>query len=1091
MHKGKNMVAILSATLLAFPLITSAQLQENRYKEITNPDLTSINREEPRATFTSYVSEGDALRNNRKDGTYRLSLNGTWQFNYVDSFSMRPMDFDDSALAGYEWHEIKVPGNWELQGFGVPIYVNARYEFVSVGYPVYWQKPNPPYVPEEWNPTGTYMRTFDLPSDWSGKDIYLSADGVRGAAYYYLNGAFVGMNKDAKTPARFDVTDLLKPGKNVICIQVHRFSDANYLECQDFWRISGVERDIYLYAQPKVHIKDFKVLSGLTNDYKDGTLSLSVEVNEKSDLSLSYKLLDGDLSLCSDVMNLSGCQSIDFDEKILRDVKPWTAETPNLYTLLITLCDGNGNVVEATSCKVGFRDIRVEDSQLKVNGQPIYVKGVNIHEHNEYTGHYVTEDLMMKDLELMKLYNVNTIRTSHYPQPERFYELCDKYGFYVIDEANIESHGMGYDLRKGGTLGNDRSFYLAHEYRMLNMYERDKNHPSIIIWSLGNEAGNGYNFYKLYELLKDLDATRPIQYERAAREWNTDIYCPMYRTIEEIVSYANEPDVDRPLILCEYAHAMGNSLGNFKDYWDAIESYPVLQGGCIWDWVDQGFAMKDEHGRKYWAYGGDFGAIGTPSDGDFCINGLVFPDRTVKPQTVEMGKVYQNIRFRNLDVEDKTVEVKNNFSFTNTSDYNFYYIIKKDGKEVSRHEFDLSLAPGETKRVSLSEIPSEFDNASEWFVELYATVKNETPLLTVGHVVASEQFALNKLRLTQIVKPQADYEESDNQLTFKGDNHEIVIDKQSGLIVSYKIAGTELIDNGNGLRPFFWRAPLDNEYGAALPMKSEKWKDVSYSSLQAVNFRVGVVRGFVRSEDPNGPAGNRNGKERSVANTIVECEYDLPSVNSKCYLRYKISNDGFITVTYTFDGGDTSLPMIPRVGLRMNVVDDFNHLTYFGRGPLENYVDRRSASFVGEYSSLTDDMLVSYVRPQENSHRSDVRWFSLRDKKGKGLLFVSHDRFEFNASSYPLETFDSGLSIYNDSPITEATIHRHINNVEKGDMIDVFIDGAMTGVGGDNSWGALPMQKYRIEPDTSLTYSFTIIPLTKKSDVGQLSKMIY
>ena len=1087
-----SMNRLLYLPLLAVlcPVALSAQSQGDRYAEITNPDLTSLKREAPRATFTSYVNEDYAELNNRKDGTFRLLLNGTWQFNYVDSFSMRPMDFDAASLDKYEWHDITVPGNWELQGFGLPIYVNTRYEFVSVGYPVYWQKPNPPYVPEEWNPTGTYRRTFDLPSDWSGKDIYLSADGVRGAAYYYINGSFAGMNKDAKTPARFDVTGLVRPGENEICVQVHRFSDGNYLECQDFWRISGIERDIYLYAQPAVHIEDFRVVAGLTNGYRDGTLDVSVMTDEPTDLTVGYRLLGHDLS-CEDSKQLDMSNEVTFDTQTLAGVKPWTAETPNLYTLLITLTDADGEVVEATSCRIGFRDVRVEDGRLKVNGRPIYVRGVNIHEHNEYTGHYVTEELMMKDIELMKLYNVNTVRTSHYPQPERFYELCDQYGLYVIDEANIESHGMGYDLRKGGTLGNNPVFYGAHEYRALNMLERDKNHPSVIIWSMGNESGNGYNFYKLYQLFKSLDETRPVQYERAGREWNTDIYCPMYRSIPEILAYAADPTATAPLILCEYAHAMGNSLGNFRDYWEAIESHPLLQGGCIWDWVDQGFARTDADGRKYWAYGGDYGPVGTPSDGDFCINGLVFPDRSVKPQTMEMGKVYQSIRFRDFDPATGRVTVKNNYSFTSTSDFDFYYLVKNDAGDVTRHDLHVSLAPGEEGEFVLEGLPADHGDGSEWFVELYAVTRTDAPLVPRGHVVASEQFCLNRLERQHVLRAQAQYEETDETLVFKGEDHEITFDKATGMMVSYKLHGRELLHDGCGPRPFFWRAPIDNEYGAAIPLKTARWRDASYADLRPADFGVRVVRGFARGEDPAGPRGNRRGVERVVSNTVVDCRYDFEEIGAKVNVAYKIAPDGMVTVTTTYMGSDASVPMIPRIGLRMQMDEAFGRLAYFGRGPLENYCDRQSGSFVGLYETSVDDMLVSYVRPQENSHRTDVRWFSLRDKRGAGLLFVSHDTFEFNASAYPLETFDSGMSIFNDSPVTPETDHRHTNDVNRADMIDVFIDGAMTGVGGNDSWGQLPMEQYRVSPDTTLTYSFTIIPLDRRSDVGTLSKTVF
>ena len=616
-----NKKYFLLTCLAAFPFALTAQ-ENNRYEEITNPKLTSINREPARSTFTSYVTEADAGINDRKNGTFRLSLNGKWKFHYVEAFADRPTDFMMARVDASRWPDINVPGNWELQGFGTPIYVNQPYEFCSSFYPPKCDKPNPPYVPQEWNPTGTYRREFTLPGDWDDKEIFLSADGVRGAAFYYLNGKFVGMSKDAKTPARFNVSAIAKKGKNVIAIQIHRFSDANYLECQDFWRISGIERDIYLYAQPQIHLTDFKVESPLDENYRNGILKVKVqftnESGQNSPFVVGYRLLDKiDQQIAQSSTQVSGDQTdVEFTKKTIQEPLQWTAETPNLYTLVISLKRPNGDVIEATSCKVGFRTVEIKDKQLLVNGQPILVKGVNYHEHNENTGHYVSEELMKKDFELWKRYNVNTVRTCHYPQQERFYELCDEYGIYVIDEANIESHGMGYDLRVGGTLGNNPLFMNAHLDRTMNMYERDKNHPSVIIWSLGNDAGTGLNFYVTYNTLKTLDS-RPIQYERALLEWTTDIYCPMYASPSYLEKYARNKEMTRPLILCEYAHAMGNSLGNFQDYWDIIEKYPILQGGCIWDWVDQGFAAKTDDDRKYWTYGGDYGEHGTPSDGNF------------------------------------------------------------------------------------------------------------------------------------------------------------------------------------------------------------------------------------------------------------------------------------------------------------------------------------------------------------------------------------------------------------------------------------------------------------------------------------------
>ncbi|NMB49986.1 MAG: glycoside hydrolase family 2, partial [Bacteroidales bacterium] len=552
----------------------NAQDQKNRYAEITNPNLIALNKEPARASFFSFNNVNESINApNSSKGSESLLLNGKWKFHYTDNFNDRPMEgFYEENFNDNGWNDINVPGNWETQGFGVPIYVNTGYEFVSPGYPPYWDRPNPPLVPKEFNPTGTYRKEFEIPQSWIGKDIILSSDGTKGAAYFYLNGKFLGMTKDSKTPARFNISRLAKAGKNVLAIQIHRFSDATYLECQDFWRLSGLERDVYIYARPKTHIADFFAHTPLDENYKNGKFALEVTIantdNTTENFSVSYELKDKDgkvVSNGSQSGNTKENTSITFANDI-PNVKQWSAEEPNLYTLAIELKDGNNKTLEATTVKVGFRTVEIKDKQFLVNGKPVLIKGVNTHEHDEYTGHYVSEELIRKDFELFRKYNVNTVRTSHYPQPELFYKLADEYGIYVIDEANIESHGMGYDLRKGGTLGNNLLFLESHLNRTRNMVERDKNHPCVITWSLGNEAGNGYNFYETYLWIKKRDNSRPVQYERAGLEWNTDIYCPMYSSPADIERYARNPRSDRPLILCEYAHAMGNSLGNFIDY---------------------------------------------------------------------------------------------------------------------------------------------------------------------------------------------------------------------------------------------------------------------------------------------------------------------------------------------------------------------------------------------------------------------------------------------------------------------------------------------------------------------------------------------
>ncbi len=1071
----KRLTTFISLCLLVQMAI--AQDQNERYSQITDPNLTSINKEAPRATFTSYTTEKDALANNRKTGTYRLDLNGTWKFNYVEYFQERPLNFMDPSTDVGHWENIRVPGNWEVQGFGTPIYVNTTYEFCSPGYEPFWDKPNPPYVQEEWNPTGTYRREFDLPADWDGKEIFLSADGTRGAAFYYLNGEFIGMSKDAKTPSRFKITDQVRTGKNVLAIQIHRLSDANYMECQDFWRISGIERDIYLYAQPKVRITDFKVTSVLDENYRDGIFKLRLHLaNDKNPggiYQIAYQLTDSRQQTIA-----SATSTIEIPEtltyigfgKDLKEPEQWTAETPNLYTLLITLSEWGGELIEATSCKVGFRTVEMKNNQLLVNGQPILIKGVNYHEHNEFTGHYVTEELMLKDFDLWKKYNVNTVRTSHYPQPERFYELCDEYGMYVIDEANIETHGMGYDLDLGASLGNNLLFLNAHKDRTLNMYERDKNHPSVIIWSLGNEAGNGVNFYNTYLLLKELDS-RPVQYERALKEWNTDIYCPMYIPITEVEKYATDPTATRPLIQCEYAHAMGNSLGNFQDYWDQIEKYPLLQGGCIWDWVDQGLAEYTPDGRKYWTYGGDYGAIGTPSDGNFCINGMVYADRTLKPQMAEMVKVYQNIKFRNYNKEKNTIDVRNDFFFTDLDKYDFHYLVREHGKEILRHTFTVSAQPGETITVPVEHIAENTHRTGDVQIEFYATIRTPEPFLPKGFVIAREQHIVYPyIQAPATAKAPARLQETDTEAIFSGSRFKAVFDKSSGQLVSYVYNGTELLHNGQGPKPFFWRAPNDNDYGADLAIRLAVWKEASYDN--AALHRFAAYSSF-------------QGENASVA----QSSYHFPGVDADWKITYRIYEDGSIHVENQFDVFNKNAPMIPRIGLRMQATDLFRDLIYYGRGPEENYWDRKTSQFIGEYQIPIKDMFEAYVRPQENSHRTDIHWFALAQRSG-GLLVVADDQIEMNVSNYTLESVDGGASIYNDAPRTEQTDHKHRTDPQPEKLVDIFIDYRMMGVGGDDSWGALPNEPYLLRPEKleTITYGFTLIPYRGKEEYKKYIK---
>lgn len=1058
---------LLMGSLLILNQLGKSQLQTNRYAEITNPKLVHINKMKPRASFHSYAGASEAQNATYSSkGSNVVMLNGTWKFNYVENFGERPMeDFYSNDFDATSWADIQVPGNWEVQGFGTPIYVNATYEFTSPGHAPYWDRPNPPFVPEEFNPTGTYHREFSIPQEWQGEDIILNFEGIKGVAYIYLNGEFVGMTKDSKLPARFDITQCVKFGINKLAVQIHRWSDASYLECQDFWRLSGFERDVYVSARPKAHIVDFFVRPSLDENYENGVFALDITTKAENGYSATYQVIDnnGKVILHETKPVVNNNSDIAFTASV-PGVKKWSAEEPNLYTLVIELKNGN-KVIEATSMKIGFRTAEVKNKQFLVNGQPVLVKGVNIHEHNEFTGHYMTEELMRKDFELFRKYNVNTARTCHYPQPELFYRLADEYGIYVIDEANIEAHGMGYNLSKGGTLANNLLFLEDHMNRVIGMVERDKNHASIITWSMGNESGNGYNFYETYKWMKNRDNTRPVQYERAGFEWNTDIYCPMYRTPAESEEYAKRTDVDRPMIQCEYAHAMGNSLGNFTEYWDLIRKYPLLQGGCIWDWVDQGLAAKDGQGNKIWNFGGDYGSKGTPSAGDFCINGIVFPDRTTKPHTEEMRKVYQNIWFKDFDPSKGNISVYNENFFIDLSQYSFDYEVKSNGKTLKKGTFTVNAAPQKTKTVNIPGLNTFFANGRHATISFYARQKVESRAIPAGWEVGRDQFVVNEFAgIKNNSKGKVTVTEEGDNLIASGKDFKATISKISGIITSYQYKGTEMVSDGFGLRPFFWRAPLDNDFGAGMPQRLNGWKEASYAELKALNFK----------------------HETTGSQSVISFNYRYDNVNAEWKVKYTIGENGYISVDNHFDATECNLPLIFRVGMRMQLPKSFSNVTYYGRGPWSNYGDRHTSAFVDRYSSPVSKMNERYIFAQESGHHTDTKWVALSTESGKSLLISANNgSIEFNASNVLLETIDNGTHWNNDAPRLTAPDKKHMNAYVGSDKTELFIDYRMQGVGGNNSWGQWPEAAYRIVPkETKISYGFTIVPVAdiKKSD---------
>ena len=706
--------------------------------------VVAVNKEYPRSSFMTYENRANALTGKFEKSKYYQLLNGTWKFYFVDSYKNLPANITDPAISTANWADIKVPGNWEVQGHGVAIYTNHGYEFQP-------RNPQPPTLPEA-NPVGVYRRDIDIPADWDGRDIYLHLAGAKSGVYVYINGQEVGYSEDSKNSAEFLINKFVKPGKNVLTLKIYRWSTGSYLECQDFWRISGIERDVFLYSQPKAALKDFRVTSTLDDTYKDGIFKLGVDLRNNGstagNMTLVYELLDANgkvVATGEKATNVAAgeTRTVSFDQT-LPDVKTWTSEAPNLYKLVMTVKE-NGKVNEIIPFNVGFRRIEIKPTEqlarngkpyvcLFINGQPLKLKGVNIHEHNPATGHYMTEELMRKDFELMKQHNLNTVRLCHYPQDRRFYELCDEYGLYVYDEANIESHGMYYDLAKGGTLGNNPEWLKAHMDRTINMFERNKNYPSLTFWSLGNEAGNGYNFYQTYLWVKNADKdimNRPVNYERAQWEWNSDMYVPQYPGADWLEAMGKRGS-DRPIVPSEYSHAMGNSNGNLWDQWKAIYKYPNLQGGYIWDWVDQGIDAVDENGRHFWTYGGDYG-VNTPNDGNFNCNGIVSPDRTPHPAMAEVKYVHQNVAFEAVDPANGKFLVKNRFYFTNLQKYMISYTIKANGKTVKGGKMSVNVEPQGSKEITIATSGLKSKPGTEYFIYFNVTTTEPEPLIPVGH----------------------------------------------------------------------------------------------------------------------------------------------------------------------------------------------------------------------------------------------------------------------------------------------------------------------------------------------------------------------
>ncbi len=1026
------------------------QAPEWENPEWENPEIFEINRVYPTATFYRFADASSAMDGSNWENSPRYrSLNGDWNFYYADSVQARPTEYYREDFSTDGWDTLTVPSNWELEGYGIPIYTNIKYVFPK----------NPPYIPHEMNNVGTYRRSFDLPADWREQEVLLHFAGVSGAMYVYLNGQFVGYNEGSKTPAEFDLTPHVRTGENILAVQVLRWSDASYLEDQDFWRLSGIERDVYVYTRPRASILDFRVGSDLSGDSREGLFTLDLQLSNQTEAS---KRVTAGIEILWDkspvyrteksLTLIKGPNSLTFEHAI-EQVRPWTAETPNLYTLLITLKDEEGNTLEATSAQVGFRNIRIEDGQFLVNGKAVTLKGVNLHDHSETKGHVVDEELTLKDLQLMKRNHINAIRCSHYPKDPHFYRLCNELGFYVIDEANIETHGMGTTNQGLDKDAEAQSIHPAyrpewkemHLDRTLRMYERDKNQPCIVIWSLGNEAGNGENFFATYDWLKQRDASRPVQYEGATSYANTDIQPPMYWTIEQMIDYV-ESGGDRPLIQCEYAHAMGNSVGNLQDYWEVISRYPGMQGGFIWDWVDQGLLTRDSQGREYWAYGGDLGGEDIQNDGNFCMNGIVNPDRSPQPALYEVRKVYQYIHFEAVDTRQGIVRITNGYDFIGLDQVVFSWMLSENGTEVARGELGvIDLAPGDSTEVELP-IKGLFKADAEYLITLYARSTRETALIPSGYLMAYEQLTARKYPYPKDLPGKAgdplQVVQDNRNLSVEGSQVLIQFDRKTGVMTLLDYGQGNLLLSG--LKANFWRPPTDNDYGFDMPGKLGIWKkDTEEQRLKSLKARK-IGDGSV----------------------LVSARHQLPNTRSNWEVEYRIHPGGGIEVQTELLGVSRALPMLPRVGTNLILDDAYSRVEWYGRGPHENYPDRKTSALLGMYKSRVRDLYYPYSRPQENGYRTDTRWVSFENEFGQGIRISAPNAFGFSAHHQYNSDFDGG----------PTKSQRHTTDILERDLISVNIDRAQMGVGGDNSWGLTARKPYLI-PARDYRFRFFMEPL--------------
>lgn len=1015
--------------------------------------INGINKETPRPPAFPFTSTYLAIINDIKKASNYLSLNGLWRFNNAINPASRPQNFYQEHYDVSDWDTIQVPGNWEAQGFDKAIYIDERFPFTT-----HW-----PEVPRDYNPVGSYRRNFHLDDSWSGKEIFLQLAGARTSTFIWINGQRVGYTQNAKCPAEFNITPYIRQGDNIIALEIYRWSNASYVEKQDMLDMSGLEREVFIYATAKTRIYDFHCQPELNPSFTQGTINVSVDLHHYDDrteaLALSLHILDDACNL-TPVMaeQVSFCktgtsQQFNFTGSI-DTPRLWSAETPNLYTLLLTLTNKAGDILEATSHKIGFRQINIVNGQLTINGQAIKIKGVNRHELHPTLGHVPTEENMLTDIRLMKEHNINAVRTSHFPCHPRWYQLCDEYGLYVVDEANIESHPLA--LKPETQIGDTASWLPAHLDRVQAMVERDKNHPCVIIWSMGNEAGTGLIFETLYQWIKEKDPSRPVQYEPAGEKPYSDIVCPMYPTLERLEHFAQQ-NHDRPMIMIEYAHAMGNSVGILNDYWNIIDRYPTLQGGFIWEWMDHALELTNERGQKYWGYGKDYHPD-KPSDGNFMNDGLVAADRTPHPHMAEVKKVYQPVRFHAVDSQAGRFAIENRYDFISLENLDIQYRITAEGKAVAHGSLGaFPVLPGERQDIQLPPGKLAFEEGKEYLLTLSAVTLHDEPVIGENYELAWEQFSLTARTPHQPVC-QAHHAAlkvvtSAQTISISGDGFTLAFSQTTGAMTHFYVDGKNLIQSG--LEPNFWRGLTDNDLGAKVYEWAAIWKNAGQARVLSA-FKI---------EQP------------SPQVVAITTGFSLPTVACHYLLKYTIYANGDVLVESDFIPEQPSRGIIPRMGMRLTMPAEFSYIQWFGRGPGETYCDRKGAK-VGIYGGTTWEQFHAYPRPQESGNKTDVRWVRLLNQQGFGLEALAEAQL-LNTSAWPFSADELDFIADTDSDSASGLTplsRKHGVDVQPGNITTWNIDLAQMGTGGQNSWGALPPEKYQL-PIQPYHYAYYLRPV--------------